>query len=76
MSERKEGLAGHRLRSKGVVGWCPDTGLIPGLPAASVIPDPAKGGQPACTGARAVIKVGPNSVWWEFLQFLFFLYNK
>lgn len=65
--------------SKGVLGlgcWGPGTEPIPGLPATSIIPDPAKRGQPAYTGAGAVIKVGSNSVWGEFLQFLFFLYKE
>lgn len=61
--------------SKGVVGCGPRTGFIPGLPATSIVPDPAKRGQPACIGARAVIKIGPNSVWGKFLQFLFFFYS-
>lgn len=50
--------------------------LMPGLPAASIIPDSAKRGQPACTGVGTVIKVGPNSIWREFLQFLLFLFFK
>lgn len=60
----------------GWVGWRPGTEHIPGLPASSIIPDSAKRGQPACTGPGAVIKVGPNSVWGEFFQLLFFLFFK
>lgn len=60
---------------KGWEAWDLALGPIPGLPAASIIPDPAKRGQPACIGAGVMIKVGPNSVCGEFLQFLFFLYN-
>lgn len=73
--KRNEGLTGWRGRSLGLGGRSWHRAPVPGLPAASIIPDAAEGGQPGSAGAGSVVKVGPHSVWGELLQFLFFLYS-
>lgn len=50
--------------------------ISPGLPASAAVPHSTKRGKPVGVCMWAVIKVGPNSIWWKLPQLLLLLWQK